>query len=91
MNKLNLPALLEKTREIKLEWGDEYSGSDVDDCTPDTLITLCEALIEAREALEKIQTNHCGHPNDLKQHRVETARSVLININAKIDFGSEGE
>jgi hypothetical protein len=78
MTKPNINQLLEKARN------DEHNSligeNNVAYFRTVDVITLCEALIEAREALE-FYTDSCFHPLQ------KEALDCLDNINAKIEFG----
>jgi hypothetical protein len=89
--KIKINALLEKAR----------ARTNENDCNmtlltdTKTIITLCSALIEAREALEQI-TNHHGFDSSTPGEAVALAsyclsETTLENLNAKIDFGDNNE
>lgn len=83
MIRPNLPALLRDAKLIK----DTQEDVNAMVVKLDTTITLCEALIEAREALKKVSSR----PYLPSCPCCIFSDKAIANLNAKIDFGSEGE
>lgn len=89
--KPNLPALLEKARAAKTDKDRLYNSAVLGmACTPDTIITLCESLIAAREALINSCPFNCYYEGTHPSCDSQSCKAIK-SLNAKIEFGSAAE
>lgn len=101
MNKLNLSALLEKAHEAKQEciekngFYSQKAEKFMKSLDLNTITTLCEALIEAREALGRIKNcllddEYYKYGSDgIIMQNICVSDLAFETIAAKIEFGSE--
>jgi hypothetical protein len=85
MTKPNINRLLKEATDVKKDCDHIYIYKIP--MFPDTIITLCSALIEAREALKTCtEISFTANDFEVSSYRI-FVRETLKNLNAKIEFG----